>query len=83
LELPAQSLTGRPGTLTIEDFVLYSNDHFESNLPGNGLCQDLFTSEKYFRQVGQVRTNAILVEYIKSEQYLNVSQKNTRINGTV
>jgi len=29
------------------------------------------------------RTNAILVEYIQSEQYLNVSQKNTRINGTV
>jgi len=29
------------------------------------------------------RTNAILVEYIKSEQYLNVSQKNTTIHGTV
>jgi len=28
-------------------------------------------------------TKAILVEYIKSEQYLNVSQKNTRIDGTV
>jgi len=29
------------------------------------------------------RTNLILVEYIKIEQYLNVSQKNIRINGTV
>jgi len=28
-------------------------------------------------------TNAILVECIKSEQYLNVSQKDTRVNGTV
>ena len=24
--------------MTIEDFVLHSNDHFESNLLGNGLC---------------------------------------------
>jgi len=29
------------------------------------------------------RTNAILVEYIKREQYFNLSPKNTRINGTV
>ena len=29
------------------------------------------------------RTNAILVEYIQSEQYLNVSQNNTKINSTV
>jgi len=44
--------------------------------------KDYFTFEKYFRQVGQW-TVAILVEYIKSEKYLNVSQNNTRINGTV
>jgi len=29
------------------------------------------------------RTNAILVEYIKSEYYLNVSEGTTRILGTV
>jgi len=29
------------------------------------------------------QTNAILAEYIKTEQYLKVSQKDTIINGTV
>jgi len=33
-------------TLTIEDFVLYSDDHFDSHLPGNGLYVFIYKKMK-------------------------------------
>ena len=37
----------RPG-MTIEDFGLHSDDHFESHLRGNGLCHE--TSDVHLRR---------------------------------
>jgi len=34
---------GKKPVMTIEDFVLYFDDHFESHLLGNGLYQPIFS----------------------------------------
>jgi len=47
----------------MEDFVLYSDDHFESHLLGNGLYQALISSVNRFSSLSPPHLDVQLAEW--------------------